>query len=401
MPGVSVALPVYRDAARLPQAISCIAAQTLRELEILVVLNGSDEPTRAAARRAADADPRVRILDLPEPGLAAALNAALEAARHDLVARMDSDDLCPPERLALQARAMESDVSLAALGTAWELLGEMDQPIATVRPPTDPRRLRWRLLLGNLLAHGSMMLRRPAILKAGGYDARLERSQDYELWLRLSTTAPIGCLSQVLYQHRSRSPEDPARSTREQADLAAPVMLDAWSALPALSDRSPLLAALSEAICRDRPGAGAEAIEALLDQGATREGLMAWLWTQHTSPPASRRAAEAARRSRLREIGIQLRALGVHRVHLWGVGDHTRFVLDHQQDLGLEIAGLVDDSRACIGSERFGHEVRGPGSLSPADAALISSDWHEEAIWASSAPHRARGVRIFRMYDEA
>jgi Glycosyl transferase family 2 len=401
--GVSVALPVYRDAERLPHAARCITSQSLRDLDIIIILNGSDAPTKAAAASLARSDSRIRILDLPEPNLAIALNAALESARCDLVARMDADDSCPPERLRLQAEFMGANPKIAALGCAWELIDSRAQVISTVRPPQAPADLRWRLLLGNILAHGSMMLRRSAILKAGGYDPRCTRAQDFELWLRLSRTADLAALPQILYQHRVRDAGDPTRSTGAQAAIAAPLLLDAWRNLPssgAGSESADLTGAMTAILSHNAPtGAPIAAIERHLSSGTlTREALMAWLWAHWFSPPGPRRAVQSAKRARLREVGAALRAQEVRRLYLWGAGDHTRWLLGHSADLGIPIAGLIDDHLA--GEHRFGHHILAPASLTPGDTALISTDWHEDAIWQSSAPHRARGVRVIRLYEE-
>jgi hypothetical protein len=276
-------------------------------------------------------------------------------------------------------------------------MDDLDQPIATVRPPTDPRELRWRLLLGNTLAHGSMMLRRGAVLKLGGYDTLCTRSQDFELWLRLARSAGVGCLPQVLYRHRSRYPLDPSRSTPEQASIAAEVMLQAWRGLPERAGER-LAPGLAGAMARD-PAATA-ALERNLAECPSREGLLAWLWGQHVSPPAHRRAVEAAKRSRLREVGAFLRAEGLGGVYLWGAGDHTRWVIAHEKDLGLHVRGIVDDNPALVGQSRFGHAVITPDALRAGEAALISSDWYEDAIWEASSPHRRRGVRVYRLYGE-
>ncbi len=395
-PGVTVALPVHRDAGTLATAFRCLAAQTLRELDIVLVLNGSDGATAETAQRLAREDRRARVITLPDANLAVALNTALEAARFPLVARMDADDTCPPERLAAQAAWMRSNPDVAALGTAWELADAEGLVISTVRPPCDSNRLRWRLLLGNVLAHGSMMLRREPVLRAGGYDARCERSQDYELWLRLAKHGAVACLPDVLYRHRARFPDDPSRTTPEQAAVASPFMLREWRTLPQGAGQT-LDAALAAVSTRER---GIEAIEHVLDEhGPTRDGLLAWLWATWARPSAPRRVYDAGRLARVREVGGALRNRGVPSVYLWGAGDHTRWLLDHAPQLGLPIAGIVDDRLG--GQERFGRRVGSPSDIRRSEWALISSDWHEDAIWAASAPHRARGVNVVRLYGEA
>ena len=399
-PPVSVALPVAGSSPTLPAAFACVARQDHPDIEILVVLNGADAPTTALARELCAADVRARIIELERPNLAAALNVALAEARHDLLARMDADDACPPHRLRLQADAMAASPELGAIGCAWELADPDGTVIATVRPPTDPADLRWRLLLGNVLAHGSMLLRRDAVRRAGAYEERLDRAQDLDLWLRLSRAAPIGALPDVLYTHVTRSPHDPARSTRDQADVVAPRLLEAWRSLPA-STGAALERAVADAITRDRgPDHALASIESRLrEEGPTRDALIAWLWTHWSTPPTHRAAHDAARRALLRETGARLRADGVHRVWLWGAGDHTRWLLANAAHLGLEIVGIVDDGLA--GSDRHGFRVAAPDDDGPGACVLISSDWHEEAIWRSSAAPRARGVRVERLYADA
>ncbi|MBL9032464.1 MAG: glycosyltransferase [Phycisphaerae bacterium] len=406
MPGVSVALPVRSAADTLRCALACIQSQSLSDYELLIILNGSDPATRQIALDHARADHRARVIELPKPSLPAALNLALREARHDLVARMDADDTCHPGRLAAQVNFMRAHPSVAALGTAWELADPDGRVTGVVRPPTDPRRLRWRLLLGNLLAHGSMMLRREAVLAAGGYDESCARAQDFDLWVRLVRTGAserggIACLPETLYKHYVRRADDPSASTADQAEVVAPILAREWASLPAASDGGVLAAAMARVLARERGGGDASAIERHLDEhGPTREGLLAWLWAQWTRPAMPRRAAEVCRAARLREVGAALRDAGARTVWLWGAGEHTRWLLEHAEDLGVPIAGVVDDAAGDAAREVGGHAVRPPTALEAGAHTLISSDWHEEAIWERSAGARARGVRVWRMYDE-
>jgi hypothetical protein len=102
---------------------------------------------------------------------------------------------------------------------------------------------------------------------------------------------------------------------------------------------------------------------------------------------------EVARRARVREVSARIRTLGAERVWLWGAGDHTRRVLETPEDLGMPVAGIVDDAPTDTP-----HRIVAPCTLAPGDHVLISSDWNEDAIWRSSASHRARGVRVHRLY---
>src|SRR5205814_4872866 len=80
--GVTVALPIFRpDPERLRAALGSIASQTLKDIEILLVPNGADSQILLLVRDLARQDSRARVITLGKPGLAAALNAAIEKAR--------------------------------------------------------------------------------------------------------------------------------------------------------------------------------------------------------------------------------------------------------------------------------------------------------------------------------
>lgn len=404
LPPVSVALPVYRNAATLEAAVASLLAQTHKPAEILIVLNGADSESRAVTAKLAREHRAVKAFSLPEANLAAALNHALDHAAHELVARMDADDTCHPQRLELQTRHMAAHKGHAAVGTAYDIIDDVGRVISTIRPPTDPAALRFRLLLGNILAHGSMMLRKTYVRAVGGYDATRSRAQDYHLWLRLSRAYPMAALPDVLYSYRAPDADRPsAPASLASAQHAAGDMLAAWRLLPdrptSGEDERALRALVEGVIAGTSPDdlAGVvAAIHAQLGARPTREAMLAWLWSQWYRPSGPRHAYDAARRARLREVGLVLRGERVNRIYLWGAGEHTRFVLSHESDLGVPIAGLVDDH--AHGQQRFGRDVLPPHTLLPGEVVVISSDTHEEAIWASSAAMRDRGVRVLRLY---
>ncbi len=403
MPHVSVALPVRHAASTLGRAIRSITAQTLTDFELLVVLNGSDAATVEAAR--AQDDPRIRVLTQEAPNLAAALNLALREARSDLVARMDADDECHPARLALQREFLLAHPELAGVGCAFEVVeASTSRVLATQRPPADPHDLRWRFLLGNPMCHGAMMLRRERVLAAGGYDEQRQRAQDYELWLRLSgllggegASRPptLANLPEVLYRYSVAS-AGAFSSSPLQAASAAELLVEAWRALPRGLDDD-LASLMGDALADPSgPGEALEGIQSLLRDGPNLSALAGWLWTRWHFPPAHHRAVEASRLSRLREVGRALRDAGAQAVTLWGAGAHTAWLLAHVGELALPVAGIVDDELA--GGQRYGYRIESPASLAPGQHVLLSSDWHENELWAASEAARARGVRVHRLY---
>jgi glycosyltransferase involved in cell wall biosynthesis len=108
-PLVSVVVPAFNAAAYLGAALDSLRAQTVRELEIIVIDDGSSDDTAAVARRHASEDPRVCVIsrETPSGRPASARNAGLRVARGKYIALLDADDTCVPTRIEKQVRAME------------------------------------------------------------------------------------------------------------------------------------------------------------------------------------------------------------------------------------------------------------------------------------------------------
>lgn len=399
--GVTVVMAIDRDGPSLVGALRSIEAQKLRNHDLLLVLNGADRHEVERSCNAAAVSRETRIIKAPGANLAAAMNLALREATHEFVARMDADDLSKPGRLAAQVDFLRQHPAIAAVGTSFDRIDADGALMETCCPPTDPREIRWRLLVENCVAHGSVMMRRHAILDAGGYDESCDRAQDYELWLRLAARGPcIANLPEVLYQYRCGPAHHGGsgwRSSPEQATVASAALLRAWSALPATPDDAALHEAIASVLTGD--DRGHRMIEQLLtERGPTRERLQALLWARALHTPHPTNAIEAGRASLLRDLSDRLRAAGADRLWLWGAGRHTEWLLSHLDLLDAEIVGIVDDHRA--GETLHGMRTQHPSSLRAGDHVVLSSDTHEDAMWASSAPARARGVIVWRLYGK-
>lgn len=194
-PAVSVVLATASIDDHLRQALDSLFAQTLRDLEIVLVLDGV-APSPALPR-----EPRLRVLHLPQRlGVPRALNAGIAAARSGIVARLDGDDLAEPSRLERQLAVLGSRPDVVALGTAALVVDEAGAPLAHLRDPGDD--LARDLLTRNVVVHSSVLMRRGAVEAVGGYDPRCVRMQDYDLWLRLATVGTVANLPDVLTSYR-------------------------------------------------------------------------------------------------------------------------------------------------------------------------------------------------------
>lgn len=382
---IAVILPVHRWTPLADEAVSSVLDQRGVEPEVLLIANGTDAGTHAAAEGCAARDARVRVVPREQEGLAGALNAGLRAADTDLVARMDADDLSRPERLRLQAEHLRTHPDSIACGCGAGFVDAAGVRTAVSIPPATPAEARWRLLLGNAFVHGSMMLRRDAVLESGGYNETIGRGQDYELWIRLAGRGLSG-VPNVLYTYRT----PPAEIDASQAALTSELLLREWTQLPE-GDPDRVAPIMARLLAGDTGARGN--LEALMEsEGPTRSALQAWMWSCRQHPIA--RTDTDVRSRRVRAAGEMLRSSKTGDLWLWGAGDMARFIIA-AGNLGVPIAGIADDHRA--GATLSDLPIVRPEEV-PADATvLIASDLYENTIWERSGPLRARGVRVLRM----
>ena len=196
-PLVSVIMSVYNGETELAASLKSILTQTLRELELIIVDDGSTDGSSKIL--AACTDPRLLIITQENSGLTVALNRAAARARGLYLARMDVGDYSLPQRLKQQVGFLEQHPEIIACGTRTAWTDPAGEVVGTSQVITNPAAIRRGLLKMNLLSHGSIMIRRSAFEAAGGYREYFRYSQDYDLWLRLSEQYQLSNLEEVLY----------------------------------------------------------------------------------------------------------------------------------------------------------------------------------------------------------
>ncbi len=201
-PAISVVIPARNAARYLPAALESLAAQTFTDFEIVVIDNGSTDGTAEILRQWAEREPRLRLFSVARPGLAAALNHGIHAARAPLIARLDADDIALPDRLMRQAQAFAEQPELGLLGSAVDLIDQQGRKIGERHRPLGDEALRRFQRDGSGFVQSSVMFRREAFDRAGGYRAGLNCAEDYDLWLRMSGVTRIANLPHILVRYR-------------------------------------------------------------------------------------------------------------------------------------------------------------------------------------------------------
>jgi glycosyltransferase involved in cell wall biosynthesis len=198
-----VVLPVHNGEDQLEAAVESILGQTLHDLELIVVDDGSADRTPALLQRFAERDPRVRMCRQEHGGIVSALNRGAGLARAPYLARMDADDIARPDRLAKQAAFLDSNAEVAMVGGSVEyILGE-GRRVQLRSLPTAPAEIADRLVAGkHCFVHPTVMMRTDALVQVGGYRPAFEGAEDADLWLRLAERFPLANLPDVVLAKR-------------------------------------------------------------------------------------------------------------------------------------------------------------------------------------------------------
>jgi len=201
IPRVSVVMPVWNGSRWLAEAIESIISQTYTQWELLILDDGSTDSSVAVAETFSDS--RIRLIRRPHEGLIKTLNAGLDLARGDWIARLDADDVVAPNWIETQLSLAAQDPDIVLMGGAY--FEERAAGWRAVNLPEDDIVIRWRLLFSNVIMHPGAMYSRKAAVEIGGYDPKMEVAEDYDLWWRLGRLGKYATVPDVVVRRRMHS----------------------------------------------------------------------------------------------------------------------------------------------------------------------------------------------------
>jgi glycosyltransferase involved in cell wall biosynthesis len=267
---VSVIIPAYNQGRFVAAAIESVLRQSLQAFEVIVVDDGSTDDTAAVV--AGIKDPRVRCVRQSNRGLSAARNTGIRNSAGEFLSFLDSDDLFLPGKLEWLVAALKAspDGGIAA-GQAVPIDEEgnrLGRPFETPLPDDAPR-----LLLGNPLHVGSVVVRKTWQERVGFFDESLRSYEDWDMWLRL---VYAGCRTLwvprpvSLYRfHRDQMTRIGTQMTRAtfavlEKFFAQPDLEPAWASMKPLAyGRANLRGAAQAFRMRDFDAAGGHLREAV------------------------------------------------------------------------------------------------------------------------------------------
>lgn len=206
-PRVSVIMPVYGTAQYVPEALDSVLRQTYMDYEIIVVNDGSPD-SELLDKVIAPYRDRITYIVQQNRGSSAARNTALQIARGEYVAMLDSDDYWNPEYLASQLALLDAEPSIDVVypdAIRFGPDGKRERRFSEEYPAAGEITFS-RVLAGECHVYGGVTARLASIMKAGLYDEKLTSGEDFDLWLRiLKSGGRIAYNDRVLAYYRQRT----------------------------------------------------------------------------------------------------------------------------------------------------------------------------------------------------
>jgi glycosyltransferase involved in cell wall biosynthesis len=270
---VAVIIPTHNRSRLVAEAIDSVLAQTFRDLEAVVVDDGSTDDTPAVLRGRFGSESRVRSLRQERTGPAAARNRGIRASSSDLVAFLDSDDLWLAEKLALQVARLDAEPAAPfcfcdRVTDARTMRGSRFRAKGFAGDTT----LRGMVEKGFPLSTPSVVIRRSVLDRVGLFDESLAGAEDWDLWIRALAEGPAACVERPLTVVRPQ----PDSLSRSRAVEKWACMLRVWEKHDALLRHAGCSVRL---LSRRRAGAHRRLARALATLGRNDEAAgqaLAW-----------------------------------------------------------------------------------------------------------------------------
>lgn len=204
-PAVSVLMATYNNELFIDECLESIRRQTFDDFECIVVNDGSTDRTTDILRHHAAADSRIIVIEQENAGLTKSLNRAAGASRGEFLARIDADDVCLSKRLQRQVKFLKGNPDIDVVGTWIAVIdGKGQKIIDHVLPIKHDEIIRCGLseVPFSYIYHPTVLMRKSAFIKAGGYDEYFRQAQDYDLWFRIARFGKLENIPEALVKRR-------------------------------------------------------------------------------------------------------------------------------------------------------------------------------------------------------
>jgi glycosyltransferase involved in cell wall biosynthesis len=185
IPAVSVVVATYNYGRFLAEALDSALGQTFRDLEVIVVDDGSIDDTAEVVKPYLR-DQRVRYERVDHVGQPAAKNIGIRSARACLIAFLDADDLWLPAKLEKQVALLETNPTLGVIYSRRLLIDDQGRALEYEQPVLHRGRVLDAMFRTNFVCFSSALVHRRIFKHIGLFDESLKLAIDYDLWLRVA-----------------------------------------------------------------------------------------------------------------------------------------------------------------------------------------------------------------------
>lgn len=198
---LTVLLPAYNAGPYLREAIDSILAQTWTDFEFLIINDGSKDNTKEIIE--SYTDPRIKAVHQENKGLITTLNEGIKAAKGDIIARMDADDVCLPERLQLQMDFLNSHPDYVMVGSEAEIMDKDGNYLMPLIPVGHTHEEIVNKIDEKVpFIHPCVTFRKEAVIGAGLYPKNALDFEDHLLWKKLLSIGKVCNLRENLLKVR-------------------------------------------------------------------------------------------------------------------------------------------------------------------------------------------------------
>jgi len=186
MPSISVVVPSYNAERTILQTVESVQKQTLSNIEIIIINDGSTDRTLELLQSITDQ--RLKIVSCKNGGLPVARNRGISHAKGEFISFIDADDLWRPDKLELQLAALQQhpDAGVAYSWTSYFIDGQ-EESIFPYHPVFFEGNVYDKLLVNNIVGNGSnILVRRKAIESVGEFEPTLKSCEDWDFYIRLA-----------------------------------------------------------------------------------------------------------------------------------------------------------------------------------------------------------------------
>lgn len=199
---VSVIVPVYNREKLVKEAVSSILAQTYKNLEIILINDGSTDQSLEVLKQFETENPdQIKVIDQKNQGQIAARNNGIRASSGEYIAFLDSDDLWLPEKLELQIPLFGPEVGLVY--SSVELIDDhgKSKGFDHINPGLQGN-IFPELLVKNRMTGGTVVVRKDVLDEVGLFDPQFKAAENWDLWLRICKKYEARAINKPLVKYR-------------------------------------------------------------------------------------------------------------------------------------------------------------------------------------------------------